>query len=105
VVKCAIFNQLLVAVPLVPSFPQAKKAMESGALVSDEIVVGLIGEALGRPECNRGFILDGFPRTLTQAKKLDQMLKARGTQIDAVIDFNVPDSVLVSDGATWKETC
>jgi len=74
---------------------EAKKAMESGALVSDEIVVGLIGEALTRPECNRGFILDGFPRTLTQAKKLDQMLKAKGTQIDAVIDFNVPDSVLV----------
>ena len=76
---------------------QAKKAMESGALVSDEIVVGLIGEALTRPECNRGFILDGFPRTLTQAKKLDQMLQAKGTQIDAVIDFNVPDSVLVSN--------
>jgi hypothetical protein len=46
---------------------QAKKAMESGALVSDEIVVGLIGEALTRPECARGFILDGFPRTLEQA--------------------------------------
>jgi adenylate kinase len=44
------------------SLLQAKKAMESGALVSDDIVVGLIKEALDRPECNRGFILDGFPR-------------------------------------------
>lgn len=45
---------------------EAKKAMDSGALVSDEIVVGLIREAVDRPECARGFILDGFPRTLAQ---------------------------------------
>jgi adenylate kinase family enzyme len=69
--------------------------MEAGALVSDEIVVGLISEALNRPECNRGFVLDGFPRTLGQAKKLDAMLAARGTAIDAVLDFEVPDAVLV----------
>eukprot|EP00775_Hariotina_reticulata_P010742 gene10741-10898_t len=74
---------------------EAKKAMESGALVSDEIVVGLIKEALDRPECNRGFILDGFPRTLEQANKLDSMLSARGTAIDAVLDFEVPDQLLV----------
>uniref|UniRef100_A0A383V1X8 adenylate kinase n=1 Tax=Tetradesmus obliquus TaxID=3088 RepID=A0A383V1X8_TETOB len=75
--------------------PQAKKAMEAGALVSDEIVVGLIKEALERPECSRGFILDGFPRTLEQARKLDNMLNSKGAGIDAVLDFDVPDSLLV----------
>eukprot|EP00879_Flechtneria_rotunda_P001439 GHRR01001592.1.p1 GENE.GHRR01001592.1~~GHRR01001592.1.p1 ORF type:complete len:250 (+),score=54.75 GHRR01001592.1:260-1009(+) len=74
---------------------EAKKAMDAGALVSDEIVVGLIRESLDRPECNRGFILDGFPRTLEQARKLDEMLIARGAGVDAVLDFEVPDSLLV----------
>lgn len=74
---------------------QAKKAMESGALVSDEIVIGLIEEATKRPECSKGFILDGFPRTVVQAQKLDEMLAKRGQAIDRVLNFNVPDSVLV----------
>jgi adenylate kinase len=74
---------------------QAKKAMDAGALVSDEIVVGLIGEALGKPECARGFVLDGFPRTLEQAAKLDGMLATRGAGIDAVLQFKVPDALLV----------
>lgn len=78
-----------------PLGQEAKKAMESGALVSDEIVVGLIQEAMDKPECSRGFILDGFPRTLTQAKKLDEMLAARGKKIDSVLNFDVPDSLLV----------
>ncbi len=75
---------------------QAKKAMESGALVSDDIVIGLIEEATKTPECSRGFILDGFPRTVVQAHKLDEMLSRRGQTIDKVLNFNVPDSVLVS---------
>ena len=74
---------------------EAKKAMESGALVSDDIVIGLIEEATKTSECSRGFILDGFPRTVVQAKKLDEMLSKRAQSIDKVLDFQVPDSVLV----------
>jgi adenylate kinase len=74
---------------------KAKAAMESGALVSDDLVVGLIGEALGRPECARGFVLDGFPRTVAQARALDALLEARGKRLDAVLNFRVDDSVLV----------
>ncbi|EIE21133.1 adenylate kinase [Coccomyxa subellipsoidea C-169] len=74
---------------------EAKKAMDAGALVSDDIVVGLIGEAVQRPECRVGFILDGFPRTVVQAQKLDGLLEKRGIAIDRVLNFVVPDSVLV----------
>ena len=74
---------------------EAKKAMDAGALVSDDLVVGLIGEAISKPECRVGFVLDGFPRTAAQAKKLDEMLAARNVSIDAVLNFKVPDATLV----------
>lgn len=74
---------------------EAKKAMEAGALVTDEIVVGLIEENIGKSECRVGFVLDGFPRTVVQAQKLDEMLKKKGHSIDKVLNFQVPDSLLV----------
>eukprot|EP00898_Chlorokybus_atmophyticus_P002845 jgi/Chlat1/3561/Chrsp234S03556 len=74
---------------------KAKETMERGDLVSDDLVVGIIDEAVQKPECARGFILDGFPRTVTQAEKLDSMLQKKGVHIDKVLNFEVPEPVLV----------
>ena len=66
---------------------KAKSYMESGALVPDEVVIGIIKERLSQDDCKNGFILDGFPRTVPQAQALDEM----GVVIDKVIDIEVPD--------------
>ena len=78
-----------------PNGVRAKTAMESGALVSDDIVVGIIEEAIKDTSCRNGFILDGFPRTVPQAKMLDEMLDKKGVTVDNVLDFQIPDAVLV----------
>eukprot|EP01135_Chromosphaera_perkinsii_P001581 Nk52_evm51s207 gene=Nk52_evmTU51s207 len=74
---------------------KAKAVMEAGKLVDDEIIIGLIQENLKKPECKNGFILDGFPRTVVQAEKLDQMLKKAKTPLDRVLEFKIDDSLLV----------
>jgi len=75
---------------------KAKAVMESGGLVSDEIVIGIIKDNIKTPDCAKGFILDGFPRTTVQAEKLDEMLVSESAgKIDAVIEFKVPDEILV----------
>ncbi|KAL7610478.1 adenylate kinase 4 [Lactuca sativa] len=73
---------------------KAKETMEKGELVSDDLVVGIIDEAMKKPSCQKGFILDGFPRTVAQAEKLDEMLQKQGSKIDKVLDFAIDDSIL-----------
>jgi len=72
----------------------AKAAMDAGKLVSDDIVLGIVEENLDREDCRRGFVLDGFPRTVPQAKSLDKILQSRGKQIDVVVEMQVPDAKL-----------
>jgi adenylate kinase len=68
--------------------------MESGGLVSDDIVVGIIQDRITAPDCSLGFILDGFPRTVEQAKALDAMLAESKEKVSKIIEFQVPDDVL-----------
>jgi adenylate kinase len=75
---------------------KAKEIMASGGLVSDAIVVGIIADRISEPDCVRGFILDGFPRTLPQAAALDQLLKSKGQKLDGVIELKVDDAILAS---------
>mmetsp|Transcript_27497 Transcript_27497/g.66789 ORF Transcript_27497/g.66789 Transcript_27497/m.66789 type:complete len:312 (+) Transcript_27497:72-1007(+) len=73
---------------------KAEAIMKAGGLVSDEIVIGIIRDRIQEEDCKFGFILDGFPRTLAQAKALDKMLSDEGACVTKVIELEVPDSVL-----------
>ena len=74
---------------------EASAIMEAGGLVPDKIVIQIIAERIAAPDCAKGFILDGFPRTLKQAAALDVLLASLGKQIDAVIEIKVDDKVLI----------
>ena len=73
---------------------KAKQIMDAGQLVSDEIMVGMIGERLAENDCANGVILDGFPRTVAQAEALDAMLDGRGISLDKVIEIQVDEGAL-----------
>lgn len=74
---------------------KAKKIMEAGSLVSDEVVIGIIADRISEPDCAKGFILDGFPRTLAQADALDELLKSKGRHLDVVVELKVDDTKLI----------
>ena len=75
---------------------QAKDIMASGALVPDEIVIGIISDRLDQPDMKNGFILDGFPRTVPQAEALDELLKRKHIKLDAVVELRVNESALLN---------
>ena len=83
---------------------QAKSVMESGGLVSDEIVNGILSDRLDHPDARAGFILDGYPRTRAQAAALDRMLGDKGLHLDHVIELEVDEDALV-DRITGRFTC
>ncbi|MCD6038865.1 MAG: adk [Gammaproteobacteria bacterium] len=79
-----------------PLGKQAKQIMNEGGLVPDEIMIPLIEERLQQPDCKKGFLLDGFPRTLEQAKSLDQLLNKHQTPLNFVIQLTVPEEEIIN---------
>ncbi len=83
---------------------EAKKVMDAGQLVSDAIVIGMIDKRTDQPDCAKGFVLDGFPRTEPQAEALDAMLAKKGKKIDAVIEIAVDEAALI-ERISGRFTC
>ena len=83
---------------------EAKKYMDDGKLVPDSTIIGIIKDRLQKDDCKKGFILDGFPRTIAQAEALEEMMKEMGISLDKVISLNVPDELIVGR-ITGRRVC
>ncbi|PKM83728.1 MAG: adenylate kinase [Firmicutes bacterium HGW-Firmicutes-13] len=83
---------------------KAKGYMDKGQLVPDEVVVGVVTERLRKPDCNKGFLLDGFPRNVNQAEALDKVTEHMGIKMDGVVNVDVPDEELI-DRLTGRRMC
>jgi adenylate kinase len=83
---------------------EAKKFMDAGQLVPDSVVIGLVKERLAQPDCAKGFMLDGFPRTVPQAEELDKVVAGLSKNIDHVVSIEVPSSELLGR-LTGRRTC
>ena len=83
---------------------EAKSYMDKGQLVPDSVTIGLVKERLAKPDCQEGFLLDGFPRTIPQAEALNEILKELNIKLDAVVNIDVDDSVLI-DRIVGRRVC
>jgi adenylate kinase len=83
---------------------KAKQYMDQGKLVPDEVVIGMVRERLARNDCQKGFILDGFPRTIAQAEALDKMLPELKMKLDSVVEIAVPDQDVIKR-LSGRRTC
>jgi len=83
---------------------KAQAAMKAGELVSDDLIMGIMGERLKEDDCKNGYLLDGFPRTIPQAEALKVLLADMGEKLDAVVNIDVPRDVIL-DRLTTRRTC
>ncbi len=83
---------------------QAEAAMKAGDLVSDELIMGIMGERLKEDDCKKGYLLDGFPRTIPQAEALKKLLADMGEKLDMAVDIQVAKDVIL-DRLTTRRTC
>ena len=83
---------------------QAEAAMKAGDLVSDELIMGIMRERLQQEDCQRGYLLDGFPRTLPQARALKTLLEDLGEKLDAALELDIPREVII-ERLTTRRTC